>query len=124
MKNGKPLEKFWMGFLEMVELLLSTIYSIRSSDWELLLECIRRILPYTFAFDHINYAHYVSVMLGDMFQLPNDFPDVYEEFMGETFAAQLTENSKFSRIETDKVIEMTSNKDTKTPGNHYVFNKE
>ena len=55
-------------------------------------------------------------MLGDTLQLPNDFPDVYEEFMGGTFAAQLTENS--TRIETDKVIEMTLNKGTKTPGNH------
>ena len=124
LNNGEPLQKFWMSFLEMVKLFLSTIYSTRHADWELLLECIRRILPYTFAFDHINYARYFSVMLGDMLQLPNDFPDVYEEFMGGKFAAQLTENSKFSRIKTDKVMEMTLNKGTKTPGNHYVFNKE
>ena len=55
---------------------------------------------------------------------PNDFPDVYQEFMSGQFAAQPTENFRFSRIETDKVIEMTLNKDTETPGNHYVFNKE
>ena len=57
-------------------------------------------------------------MLGDMLQLPNDFPDVYEGFMGGIFAAQLSENSMFSSIVTDKVIEMALNKDTKTPGNH------
>ena len=44
--------------------------------------------------------------------------------MGGKFAAQLTENSKFSRIDIEKVIEMTLNKDKKTPGHHYVFNKE
>ena len=38
--------------------------------------------------------------------------------MGGKFAAQLTKDSKFSIIETDKVIEMTLNKDIKTPGNH------
>ena len=102
----------------MVELLLSTIYLFRSGDWELLLECIRRILSYRFAFDHISYVHYLSVMLGDMLQLVNDFPDAYEKFISGKFAAQLTENSKFSSIETDKVIKMTSNIDTKTPGNH------
>ena len=105
----------------MVELLLSTIHLIWSVDWELLLECIRRVAPYRFAFDHINYARYLPVMLGDILQLPNDFPDVYKKFMGGKFAVQLTENSEFS---TDKVIEMSLNKDTKTPSNHYVFNKE
>ena len=110
-----------MSFVEMVELLLSTIHLIWSIDWELLLECIRRVAPYRFAFDHINYASYLPVMLGDILQLPNDFPDVYEKFMGGKFAVQLTENTEFS---TDKVIEVSLNKDTKTPSIHYVFNKE
>ena len=105
----------------MVELLLSTIHLIWSVDWELLLECIRRVASYRFAFDHINYASYLPVMLGDILQLPNDFPDVYEKFMGGKFAVQLTENTEFS---TDKVIEVSLNKDTKTPSIHYVFNKE
>ena len=108
----------------MIERLLSTIYSIRSGNWELLRKCIRRILPYTFAVDHVNYVCYISVMLGEMPQLSNDFPDVYEEFMGRKFAAQITKNSKFSRAEAGKVIEMILNKDSKTPGNHCVFNKE
>ena len=42
-KEGCALQQFWMSFLEMVELLLNTIFSIRSGDWELLLECIRCI---------------------------------------------------------------------------------
>ena len=36
--------------------------------------------------------------------------------MNSNFAAQLTDGSQFSRVETDKVIEMTLNKDAKTPG--------
>ena len=110
-----------MSFVEMVEPLLSTIHLIWSVDWELLLECIRRVAPYRFAFDHINYASYLPVMLGDILHLPNDFPDVYEKFMAGKFAVQLTENTEFS---TDKVIEVSLNKDTKTPSIHYVFNKE
>ena len=35
--------------------------------------------------------------------------------MNGNFAAQLTDGSQFSRVETDKVIQMTLNKDTKTP---------
>ena len=79
MENGQPLQQFWVSFLDMVELLLNTIYSLRSGDWLLLIECIRHILPFTFAYDHVNYARYLTAMLGDMLQLPEDFPDVYEE---------------------------------------------
>lgn len=116
LEAGEPLQQFWMSFLEMVELLLNTIYSIRAGDWELLLECIRNILPYTFAYDNINYARYASAMLGDMLQLPDDFPEIHNEFMKGNFAVHISDNTKFSRVETDKVIEMTLNKDTKTPG--------
>ena len=77
MKYGEPLKKFWMSFLEMVELLLNTIYVIRAGYWQLLLECIRNILPYTFAYDSFNYACYLSAILGDMLQLPKGFPEVW-----------------------------------------------
>ena len=113
MKTGHALQQFWTSFLEMTELLLNTMYSIRNGDWELLLICIRNKIPYTFAYDNINYARYLTVMLGDMLQLPYSFPGIYEEFMRGNFAAQLSDNTRFSRVETDKVIEMTLNKDTK-----------
>ena len=61
-------------------------------------------------------------MLADLLKLPTEFPDIHQEFMKGNFVAQLMEGSKFSRVETDKVIEMTLNKDTKTPGNSsFIF---
>ena len=85
-----------MSFLEMRELMLNTIYSIRNGDWELLLVWIQNIIPYTFAYDNINYARYLTVMLGDMLQLPYSFPGIYEEFMRGNFAAQLSDNRVFT----------------------------
>ena len=76
LKGGEPFQKFWMSFLEMIEPLLNMIYAIRAGNWELLLECIRNILPYTFAYDNINYARYLTAMLADMLQLPEDFLEV------------------------------------------------
>ena len=40
MNDGGPIQKFWMSFLEMVELLLNTFYAIGAGYWELLLEWI------------------------------------------------------------------------------------
>lgn len=50
-------------------------------------------------------------MLGDMLSLLKEFPQVHEEFIKGNFAAQLLEN--LSKSETDKVIEMKLNKETK-----------
>ena len=108
MQAGQPLQQFWMSFLEMTDLLLNNIYSIRSGDWELLLKCVRSILPYCFANDNIKNACYLTLMLGDMLQLSINFPEIHQGFMRGKFAAQLCDNFGFSRVETDKVIEMTS----------------
>ena len=109
------LPKFWLSFIDMVGLLFNTIYVCRLGRWELLLECIRDIIPYAFAYDHVNYARYLTVMLGDMLSLKETFPEVYHQCVSGNFAAQLSDGV-FSRVETDKVIEMTLNKDTKTFG--------
>lgn len=114
-KSESSLPKFWISYIEMVEILLNVIYACRAGLWDLLLECIREIIPYAFAYDNINYARYLSVMLGDMFALEADFPEIYAQFLCGNFTAQITDGV-FSRVETDKVIEMTLNKDTKTPG--------
>ena len=75
-----------MSFLEMTELLLNTIYSIRSGDWELLCKCVRSILPYCFAYN-TNYARYLTEMIEDMLQLSINFLEIHQEFMRGKFAA-------------------------------------
>ena len=100
----------------MTEILLNTIYAVWSGSGHLLLECIREMLPYCLAYDHLNYARYLTYFLGDMLQLNRSFPEIYEQVIVGNFAVQLSSYKLFSRIETDKVIDMTLNKDTKTPG--------
>ena len=64
----------------MMELLLSLIYSFHFGKWDLLVECIRSVIPFTFAYDHINYARYLSALIGDILSLEDDYPDIYERF--------------------------------------------
>ena len=74
------------------------------------------MLPYIFTYDHINYSRYLTAMLGDLLALPNDHPGIYDQFIDGKLAAQLSQGKMFSRVETDKVIEMRLNKDTKSVG--------
>ena len=96
----------------MIELLLNTIYSIRSGQWKLVIGCVRENTPFAFAYDHHDYSRYLTIMLGDMLSLQEEFPKVHQQYMKEKSAAHLLENQKFSRSEIDKVIEMTLNKET------------
>ena len=41
--TGSTLAQFWLTYLEMIELLLNTLYAVRTGSWSLLLECIRDI---------------------------------------------------------------------------------
>ena len=50
-----------------------------------------------------------------MLSLEDGYPYIYERFKAGEFSAQLSDESSFSRCKTDKVIEMTLNKDTKPP---------
>ena len=111
--NSSSLQRFWISFIDMVNILLNTICAIRLGQWELLLECIRDMLPYVFAYDKINYARYLTCILGEMLSLKEECPEVYEEFKKGNFSAQLTEGNLFSRSETDKVIKLLL---IKTPG--------
>ena len=106
-ESGK-LRQFWLSYIEMVELLLNIIYSVWAGCCHLLLECIREMLPYMFAYDHVNYSRCLWLMLGDMLALPRVYPEIYEVFLEGKFAVQLSEGKIFNKVETDKVIEMIS----------------
>ena len=55
-------------------------------------------------------------MIGEMYELEETHPEVYHAFIGGNFSMQLSDTSGFGRIDPDKCIEMSINKDTKTPG--------
>ena len=113
--KGGQLAEFSLSFIEMVEILLNSIYVTRTSNWFLLLECYRDMMPYTFAYDYLN-AKYLPPVLTELTELEETYPEVYTEFIAGNLSAQLTFKNAFGRIEMDKVIEVTINKDAKCPG--------
>ena len=96
----------------MMANLLNVLYATRTGKWRLYLESLRNILPYVFAYDHLNYAKYMTALLGEMLNLEQSHPNIYREFVAGNFCVQLSPHS-FSRVGADKVIETTISRDRK-----------
>ena len=52
--------RFWQSFLSMMENLLSILYVTTTRNWQLYVESINMLLPWTFAYDRHNYARYLT----------------------------------------------------------------
>ena len=60
LESTSDLAKFWLSYLSMAEVLLNTLHATRTGDWDLLLEFVRDIARYAFAYDNYNYARYLT----------------------------------------------------------------
>ena len=87
-----------------------------TGDWDLLLECVKDIARYAFAYDNYNYPRYLTPWLSEMLTLETSHSEVYQEFKKGNFSVQLSETNPFGGCKPDRVIETTINKDTKIPG--------
>ena len=74
------------------------------------------MLPWVFAYDRYNYARYLTLYFVNMLNLESSHPEIYGEFLNGNFAVQQSITNTFGKLEPDKIIETTINKDTKSPG--------
>ena len=94
----------------------------REGDWDLHLSSIRKLIPWCFAYDNINYARYLSSYRSEMSHLEDEHPHVFTNLKSGGFAVQLGEDNPFGKIPVDQACEETVNKDTQTPGGTKGFN--
>ena len=86
-RHSGELAKFWLTFIDMATVLLNTMYGTRSGNWDLLIESLREMIPFTFVYDRIHYARYLTVMVAEMTNLEFTNPDIYvpeSEFFSST----------------------------------------
>ena len=114
-ENG-PLAAFWVSYLDLVETLLGLIRATREGNWPLHLHSIRCLIPWSFAYDKVNYARYLSIYHAQMSRLEETNPDVHQQMVSGGFSVQMSSCNPFGRIPVDQALEETVNKDTQTPG--------
>ena len=85
-KDNGDLSSFWMTYIELVEILLGV--SSREGNWFLHLWSIKAMIPWYFAYDHLNYARYLPVYYEQMTNLQTSHPDVFQHFLNGGFAVQ------------------------------------
>ena len=71
LKEEDPNYEFWWNYMEMVCILLYFIRAQRDGSWDLYLYAFRRMLPFFFRYDHINYARWGTVYLAEMAKVSN-----------------------------------------------------
>ena len=113
--NGS-LSKYWMSYIDMVDILFGLIRASREGNWLMHMEFIRQMIPWCFAYDKRNYAKYLAAYYGQMTRLQTENPDMYNYLMDGGFSVQIGDTNPFGRIPVDQAVEETVNKDTQTSG--------
>ena len=83
-------------------ILLSFVRSLRQGNFELYIASLKKLAPWMFALDHINYAHWLPIHLRDMLLLKHKHPEICAAFQDGGFVVQPS-NKPFSAISIDQV---------------------
>ena len=97
LKLKSATAKFWFTVIHLQELLFKFLKSIRMSQFDPYLECLRKMVDWFFALDKTNYSRWLSVHIKDLENLP---ADAREEFKKGNFTVKRNRR-KFSAIGLD-----------------------
>ena len=82
-----PTANFWFTVIEMEILLFVFIRSLRESDFQTFITCLRQMMTWFAALDHVHYFRWMSVFLKDLDNLPTS---LLNEFVRGNFTVNKT----------------------------------
>ena len=106
--------KYWLTYMEMVEILLLNYHSLRTQLWDQYLISLRLMCPWLAAYNHVHYTRYLPYYWASMISLE----DEVRSHLMNNFSYSLTGNP-FSHLPLDQIIEMTMNKGSKLKSGWY-----
>ena len=102
--NESLMFRYWNMIFDLQILILQFLRSERERNFNLYVDVLNSSMKYIFAFNHYNYARWLSLHVDDLLKLEYTCPDVYKEFCNGHFVISKTENP-FSSIAIDQVHE-------------------
>ncbi len=100
MITRSPTFQYWNTILSLEELVLVFVRAHHEKKFSLYVEALKSIVGYFFAFDHYNYARWVSVHISDMSSFSTSFR---QEFQNNWVVSKM--QHKFSSIPIDQAHE-------------------
>ena len=103
-----PMANYWLSFMNMVEILVMNIHSIKLKNWKQFKESLRLMIPWLQIYDKIHYGKWLPDFWSEMSTLSEEI----SQYMPSIFSHSIT-GKPYSSIPTDLWIEMTMNKGSK-----------
>ena len=98
-----PTAQFWQSFMDMSQVLLDYIKSLRIGDWQLHLCSMGKMLLWFHAYDRINYARHFTHCFASFQKLDETHPSILDQLQIRNFAIKRT-NGSFNMLPPDQVI--------------------
>ena len=108
--------------MDRVWLILQLQRATKENDWNLHLECLQRMCPMFFSYDHQNYVRYTTLYFLTMLNLPNSHPGA-ERFMEQNGFSVSRSDIPPARNSVDITIEQTINRHAKSHGGIIGFSR-
>lgn len=107
--SGSSMAKYWMSFMQMVEVLMMNVHSLRTQNFEDFKASLQLMLPWLQIYDKDKYGRWLVEFWLELCSLPGE-KSVY--FKDGLFSQSIT-GKPYSCIPLDMWIEMTMNKGSK-----------
>ena len=113
LKDSSTNAKYWFTIIELEIKLFMFVRSIREGNFELFVQSVEELIPWSFSLDHVNYARWLPVFLCDLKALPKE-QTVFKEFCQGNFTINKTGHA-FPNMGVDQAHEQ-NNKCVKIDG--------
>ena len=101
--SASTLNKLWILYIDMVDLLRMNLLAERTGNWDMYLHSLKSMLPFFAGTGHNNYTRSIYWFLQEMSELN---PTVLNEFRKGFFVVRRT-NTYWSGVSPDLCIEQT-----------------
>ena len=96
-----PTFVFWMSYLNMADYFLNSVRAKRIGNWALHLQSAAEMLPWYFAYNHLNYVRYLPVYIYELLAIPDIHPSIEEYLAAGIFVVQQQNQYSFSQTSMD-----------------------
>lgn len=115
LKECSRTAQLWIQYIDYIDIVKTFIYAERTSNWELHLSSLSKMLNLFAATGHINYAKCGRLYLQNMEKLLEKQPWLHNQFMSGNHTVRRT-SKNWTGIWTDLAIEQTLMRSLKTKG--------